>query len=364
MSACIDPLVPALRNDTEFLLIEGDILNLAGRSQVVVQRWIPDDVRYSVQPQQSLRVVSVAENGVETQWQEESIPGQYKPPPGFVAAVGSVHFLRISTASGRLIESRPETVPPPVPVTDLTVEFEAESYFRPAISRFVPAFKYYLSFNDPINQENYYRVTYRKWETTRTCASCQFGRYRDGECIPDNRNRDTWDYPCDTICYKITEGDDEIFISDEFSDGGAISRLEAARIDHTRQTGGLLFEAQLRSISKARHTYLNLIKNLSQDGGSLNATIPAPLVGNLRIVDPGSEEDNINVLGFVGASSEATSRLYFDRADVEGQPLPDRTEFVEEPGVPDCTMIPLGCPPAAPCDAPDRTSIQPEGWGQ
>jgi hypothetical protein len=243
------------------------------------------------------------------------------------------------------------------------VEYEDRSYYRPAIARFVPAFKYYIDINDPAGESNYYRVTYRKWETVGTCASCEFGRYRAGECIPDNRNQATWDYACDAICYKITEGDDEAFISDEFSDGGMISRLEVARLDHTRQTGGLLFEARLQSISKARYAYLKLIKDLSQNGGSLNATIPAPLVGNLDVINSVQEGENTIVLGFVGAAAEGTTSLYLNRSDVDGQPLPDRTRVVEEPGVPNCDVIPLGCPPAAPCDGPGRTYIQPEGWG-
>ena len=215
-----------------------------------------------------------------------------------------------------------------------------------------------------MGERNYYQAVYRTWETTNICASCDFGRYRDGECIRDNRNQGTWEYYCDTICYQITEGDDEAIISDEFSDGGLISGLQVARLDHNRQTGGLLFEAQLRSISRARYAYKKLIVDLSQNGGSLNATIPAPLVGNLSVVNTEEVDDrHLTILGFVGAASESTSRLFFNREDVEGQPLPDQSTNMEEPGVPDCNIIPLGCPPLAPCDGPNHTYIQPEGWG-
>lgn len=364
LTACIDPLDPAIRNDTEVLLIEGEMVDQSGRSLVEIVRWVPDEGHYRSRPQSGMTVVSVAaDDGAEVLWSEQET-GQYRPPADYALAIGSTHYLRVTTPEGTVVESRPETVPAPVPIADVAVVFEAESYFRPAISRFIPAFKYYIDINDPPGETNFYRASYQKWETVNICASCEFGRYRNGECIPDARNQGTWEYYCDTTCYQITEGDDEAIISDEFSDGGRISGLQVARIDHTRQTGGLLFEARLQSISKARHAYQSLVINLSREGGNLNATIPAPLVGNLRVINTETDTEGTTILGFVGVASESGQRLFLRREDVDGQPLPDRTVNQEEPGVPNCDVIPLGCPPLTPCEGPNRTDIQPAGWGQ
>lgn len=363
LTSCTDPLVPAIRNDTELFLIEGDIVDRAGRSSVSVQRWVPDDNTYRIFPQRDLGVTSIAGDGEEITWAEREDAGVYLPPDGFVGRVGVAYRIRVVTPGGGVFESRPETIPPPATFSGLTAEFEQESYFSAGLNRFVPAFRFYLNIEDPAGEANYYRANYRRWETIRKCASCSRARYRNGECIPDGRNLGVWDYLCDTVCYQMYEGDDGNIFDDAFADGGTIPRFEVARVDYARQTGGFLFEASLQSLTKGRYDYLDLIRTLSEEGGGLNATIPAPLVGNLETISSEREGEPTILLGYFGAASEYSDRIFFRNEDVDGQPLPSNEDIREEPGVPNCDQFPLGCPPLAPCDGPNRTNIQPEGWG-
>ena len=121
LTSCTDPVIPSIRNDAEILLIDGDIMNLPGRSSVQIDRWVPDGRRYLVQPQLGMVVVSVAENGTEVQWNEQETAGRYEPPMDFRAAIGSTYYLRITTPAGITVESRPEMVHAPVPIATLSV---------------------------------------------------------------------------------------------------------------------------------------------------------------------------------------------------------------------------------------------------
>ncbi|MEL7159652.1 MAG: DUF4249 family protein [Bacteroidota bacterium] len=361
---CTDPVVPAFDDPESFYLVEGSIADRTGVSQAKVSRYERVNDRFLLLPQREMTVSSVAEDGTEVTWFHDTLaPGTYFPPPDFTAVIGRAYFLRVLTPQGDLFESRPEVIPFPVPITELAVSFDQESYFRPSLQRFVPAFSYSLSFQDPVGTPNYYQASYRYWETTRICASCDFGRWRDGTCIPDSRNTGTWDYECGEICYAIRYGDELNIISDEFGDGALIADLPVGRLDHNRNTGGLLFEAQLNSISKEAHTYLRVLTEISEDGGGLNATIPTALLGNVSAI----VRDGISpplVLGFVNAVSTSAERLYLDRTEVDGRPLPSRISPVWEPPLVNCPP-PIGCPPTPPC-SPNifRTPVQPEGWGE
>ncbi|MEM1357146.1 MAG: DUF4249 domain-containing protein [Bacteroidota bacterium] len=363
LQTCTDPVVPVFQPESGFYLVEGAIVNQRGLSQVRVTRSEFRDGRFLLLTQEGLSVASVNEEGQEVQWLRDSLdPQLYLPPLSFAAEEGKRYFLRITTADGLMMESEPEEILTPVSIDEVDMVFEQRSYFRSALSRWVPAFQFSIDFTDPAGQENYYQVKYRYWEETRVCASCERGLWRDGVCIPDDRNMATWDYECAATCYGIRFGDENAIISDQFGDGGTIANLPVARLDHVRETGGLLFEAQLFNISRSAHDFIRVLRELSEDGGGLNATIPTALNGNLATVGENSEVPTL-VLGYVSAISVATKRLYFDRRDIEGSPLPNQATPVEEPPLVDCPP-PIGCPPRAPCtESRDRTPNPPAGWG-
>jgi len=72
-------------------------------------------------------------------------------------------------------------------------------------------------------------------------------------------------------------------------------------------------------------------------------------------------DENDIILGFVNAAAVATKRVYVDRRDIDGNPLPDPLPVRLEPTPPTC----MGdeCPPRAPCEGENVTSEEPEGWG-
>ncbi|MEM9261746.1 MAG: DUF4249 family protein, partial [Bacteroidota bacterium] len=247
--------------------------------------------------------------------------------------------------------SVPEPVPSAVPITNARVKFEQEAYFSTGRNRFIPAFRLLVDLQDPPGERNFYQFRYTTFQTIDVCASCERARWRNGECIagPDTRFVSRWDYLCDATCWVFSTGADLNIISDEFGEGRLIEGIEAGRFDYDRP-GGLLFDVHQYSISQAAFDYNNVLKDLADGAGGLNAPLPAALVGNLTDVS----ETGTNVLGFVGVAAVANERIFIQRDTFGGTSLPFDGSILLEPVMP--------TPPVAPCEGTGRTRERPEGW--
>ena len=347
--ACTDPAVPDYDYTKDFLLVDGRIIDEAGRSQVKVSRSGLQFGNFRLSPVESARVVSVDEVGNEVAWIAQNEAGLYRAPADFVPVTGRSYFLRVSTNEGEVVESTPETVLPPVALTDLRYRFEQEAYFDTGLDRFVPAFTFLVGLDDPPGQDNFYQFTYRTWERAVICATCYGGVYREGRCVNQPRV-DYYDYACDEVCWLIGRNTGISILADVLTDGGgALRNVPAGQLAFTG-SGGILAEVEVASLSAAALEYLRQLRQLTAGAGGLNAPLPAPLYGNLRDLSP----NKTNVLGYVAAAAVSSRRLYWNRDTVPGTPLrPARTPRYE----------PLApSPPSAPCSGPNFTSERPIGW--
>ncbi|PPK84125.1 uncharacterized protein DUF4249 [Neolewinella xylanilytica] len=348
---CVDPVVPEYDYATGFLLVEGSIVAGEGSSNVTIRRSALSFGAYRLDPVGEAQVFSVAEDGAEDTWQNTGNPGEFVPPPGFLPLPGQSYFLRIQLASGEVIESEPELIPPPVPIDDIRVTFEQEAYFSSSRDRFVPAFTLLANFQGPSTQDNFYQFTYRTWSQISICATCYNSVYRNGQCVktPSSSGVDRYDYSCSEPCWAISNGDAFALVSDELNPDGTFSSVPAARIDFVG-SGKLLAELQLRTITRKAHQYFTVLEDLTEGSAGLNAPLPAPLYGNLT----DKSELNTPVLGFISGSSVRTRRILWNRDSTDGEPLFLIPPPVYEPVSP--------APPSAPCDGPNRTNQEPAGW--
>jgi len=117
----------------------------------------------------------------------------------------------------------------------------------------------------------------------------------------------------------VKEGTSQTLFRDEFSDGNMVTNIEVAREIYYLRSGGILFEARLFGISKEAFLYNRVFNEQAEGGGGLNAVNPTALIGNMYNV---ADENDI-ILGFVNAAAVATKRVYVDRRDIDGNPLPD-----------------------------------------
>ena len=84
--------------------------------------------------------------------------------------------------------------------------FNKKSYFDETRNRFIPSFRYLVSFTDPADERNFYRYRTPTWEKLDVCKSCNFQQaFYDtfGACITTNRARFVfqYDYPCASDCW-------------------------------------------------------------------------------------------------------------------------------------------------------------------
>ena len=351
LASCVDPVVPAYDYATGFVLVEGDIVAGADGSGVRLQRSVLSFGSYRLNPITEARVYCVTSDGAETEWPPGAESGYYLPPAGFVARPGEAYFLRMQLASGELIESQPETIPVPGQFENLRVRFEQEAYYSDSRDRFVPAFTLLVDTRDTDPGDNFYRYTHRTWNQTPICFTCRNSVYRNGSCIetPASRLVDRYDYLCSDPCWVISTGGSFRLSTDELNPDAATEALPVARIDYTG-SGKILAEIRQHAITRRAFQYYEVLQTLTEGSSGLNAPLPAPLYGNL--VDVSDLETT--VLGFVGGSSVFARRLLWNRDSTDGEPLFLPPQPMLEPVDPS--------PPTAPCDGPNRTTVEPEGW--
>ncbi len=350
--SCVDPVAPTFELEAGFLLMEGQIADKAGKSEIRAKR---SEILFNsarLRPLGGLQVSSIDEFGNELLWLEvEEEPGTYRPPTDFAASSGVAYHIRLLTAEGRQIESAPERVPTALPVDNARFSFEQEAYFSVNRDRFIPAFRILVDVEDPADERNYFQWKHSTYEFISVCARCRQSVWRNGMCVGGSEYRfvDRYDYSCDAACWAKRLSNDIRILSDEFSQGQRIRNIEAGRLDFD-WFGGLLAEVEQFSISKRFYDYNNVIKDLTEGSGGLNASLPAALIGNLRdVADPAAA-----ILGYVAVVAHSDTRIYINRDTVSGTPLPYDATVLLEPLLPS--------PPTAPCEGNNRTRIRPLGW--
>ena len=357
LTTCIEPTTPDFQLEGPLYLVEGDIADQPGLSEVRVRRSNFRTLELKFDDVSGATVVAEQQAGPQVEWTEvEESPGTYRPPAGFAAAAGETWSLRVVFPDGTVAASTPETVPPPSQVEAVRLAFDQEGRYDDDRKRFVPIFRVLLDSSDPANERNYYQWDYRYWEEVLICLTCIESRYRGGECVVDNvvqRNRETFDYLCDVEdrCYRRVDGNRLLFASDQPFDGGELAGNPIGDIVFER-VGGLLVEGIQYGVTAGAYAYGRTISDLVIGSSGLNATIPAALTGNMRNLDEEGEE----VLGYVRAVSVASQRLYLERTTAIGEPLPRDRPINLEP------IVGAFVPPRAPCEGDGRTPVRPEGW--
>ncbi|MFK8161046.1 MAG: DUF4249 domain-containing protein [Lewinella sp.] len=352
---CLEPTKPEFQLENSFILAEGNILAGEGQGEIRIRTSNFRDVALEFESVEGAEVMAVEADGTTISWGQGFEAGRYVPPPGVVVSAGETWHFEITLPDGTSLISAPETIPEPVEVSNLTINFVQNSIFDEGLNRFIPRFELFLDYEDPADQENYYAYDYRLWEEITICASCINGRWREGVCIPfDNpRFNNRFDYLCDTQeCFALSEGNETLYGTDALINGSSLTGFPLGGIVFTAY-GGMLVEGSVNSITKEAYDYGKVIQDLVDGNSGLNPTIPAALDGNVRNVDAAGRD----VLGFIGAASRGSATAFIDRTTETGAPLPFDNNLRLEP------IPPPGVPPRAPCNIPGvRTSERPVGW--
>lgn len=348
---CTEPVKPNFALGEAFYLAEGSIIANGDESEIRLQRSNFREVSLQFEPITDAIVQSIEADGERAIWSliDEEI-GNYRPSTDFRAEPGQTWHFEITFADGTQAVSLPETIPEPVVLDSLTINFVQNSVFNTGLDRFIPRFELFVDFEDPAGVPNYYEWEVGFWEKIIVCASCTQGIWRDGLCLNvEDRFIFRYDYLCTTpLCFEYEELEQVLVSDDALSDGQAITGFPLGGIPFDRY-GGLLAVARAVSLSPEAHAYASVISTLVNGQDGLNGTIPVALNGNIRTEDP----DGILILGYLRGASTAEVTAYIERSFSTGNSLPfDPVLRLEDPW----GRI------RAPCDGPNRITSPPPGW--
>ena len=356
LSTCVDPIQPAFDYQDNVLFIDAYALTEAGLSSVSIKESLVNQTgSYSVITKDDALVQFVnSSNGLRIDC-KQGPNGNYFPPDDFVVSEGESWKLEIELDDGRRYESDEETIQALIPIDQINARFEKELTFDDGLGDFIPGHAITIDWVDPVEDKNYYLWRYRSYEPLSICRTCDRSRLRGGQCTGEVRFPRYFNYLCEVDCWQIRYSERFKIMDDRLVNGRNLTSQRVADIPFYRKVR-IMVEMQQLSLTKSGFEYFQIVEDIANESGGLNAPPPSALIGNIRSID---EEHEI-VLGQFVASSVSVKRIFLQRDDLDIDPItPDNPIRLE-----DCGGFP--CPDSLilyPCIIDDfRTSVKPEGW--
>ena len=355
---CVDPVTPEFEYREALIFVEGIASTEPGASFVSINESAIEFGVYVVNFSEGATVSFENTDSGQLVTLSE-FEGVYRPPSNFAVAPGEAWKLDITLSGGKRLESAPETVLQPVPIRDIEVVYDKELEFREIFGgKFVAGHELKVSFEDPINDENYYYWSYRTYENLDYCERCVGAIFRDGDCILDRNTTGFpyFDYTCESECWRIRYPESIAIFDDKFSNGKVIEHLSIGNLLlYTKEN--MVVEVQQFALTPAAYEYYKVLNDIVDNNSGLNSPPPAALVGNMS--NPDDPEDF--VFGRFTAAATSTSAIFVDRTLIPEEPLERKEVRLFEP-----TLGSPFPPPAtitAPCEETKfRTAIRPEMW--
>ncbi len=352
LTTCIDPFEPAYDTIENLVIIKGQISDHimdtyveVSESRLLLGSHITSEIS-------DADVAIVSDQGqeiplLEVDWQK----GRYQPIDSFRGNRADRYHVSVSMADGRVYESSSVIIPKPVAIESVQYEFDPQGLYDSRKNQFIPTHRILADFQDPADEVNFYEWNFTLYRELQVCLTCHGGIYRGDSCIFTGHDG-SYDYLCSGACWSITPVNSLQTFSDQFTDGLTVQNIEVGQVVYESRKG-VLVDLHQYVISSAQYDFNRLLNQLTTESGSLDASAPPAIIGNIENVADPLEK----VMGFFGAVARTDKRIYIDRSTVEAMPTGGIRPNLEPtpPGSPP--------PPKAPCiDNQFRTSQKPEGW--
>lgn len=326
---CVDPVNPGFEYTEGLIYIDALATNIPGTSYVTVQQTVDE---FGVVNNRNIGDATV------TFWNSNTgdrVPltasgGAYTPAEDFAAKPGETWELEVILDNGTVYRSEPETLLQPIPISAADVHYDKEMAYSPEYERYVPGHIISIDLLDPGGEENFYYWRFRSFEKLPICRIC-FNSINRGECISWSNGpgglplMPYYIYYCEPACWRIRYAEEISIFSDSFTDGKEIKSLPVANIPlYTKEN--IVVELQQFAIHESAHRYLKTLKDLIDNNSSLNAPLPAALVGNLY--NPGNREEF--VLGRFIAGATTINPTYIERMLIQEEPIDTEVNPVTE----------------------------------
>lgn len=349
-SDCVDPVEPEFFFKEGLIYVDAFVSTSIGASYVSIYE---SNTEFRLYRNIFMEGASVSFKNVETSVLVNLVEQEntYVPPDDFVASVGETWELNIMLADGRQYQSFPEKIIKTVAVSNIKASYDSELFFNADKEDFLPGHSISISFEDPLDETNYYYWRFRSFEPLTYCAICYDGFFRNGACTVDASGATLpyYTYLCETKCFKIRFSENVELFSDEFVNGLLVSNLPVAKVPFYTKSN-ILVEVQQFSLSPSAHKYFNILKGIIDNSGGFNAPPPAALIGNVYSLNDKEEP----VLGRFTAAASSIKSIFIDRSGIEEPQLEKsiKGSFEEPPGI----MY-------ASCEETRySTAFTPEGW--
>ena len=361
---CTNPVEPEFDFKSGLIYVEGFLGTTEGSSFVTISESNYNEYYRNI----FVSGADVAFINAETQARiplfEENF--EYAPNPDFRGEIGETWYLEITLPNGKKYLSEAETINSSVPITDISARYDPQLEFSEEYDRYVPGHEVSVTFDDPVDQTNYYFWRFKTFDQAIFCAICTGGFYdlNISDCVPlkdfDPFTMEPYfTYLCNEKCWAIEYGNTIEIFSDEFSNGATTSLLPVANVILTRKTK-ILVEIEQFSLTPKAYNYYKTIKDLIQNNSGFNTPLPAPLLGNMY----NPQDSDEYVLGMFTASSAFKESIMIDRRYINEMAVGTRITANPEKGG-DAGIVPGRADPllGVPCEEGRySTPIAPEGW--
>lgn len=318
INSCVEAVPPAFDFQDDLIIIDALASTVPGTSYATVQQ-----TSYEFGLYRSKAISGCVIKLINADTQEEEVlfesDESYIVNSNFKVAPLSRWFIEIRLPSGETYRSSVEVTPEPVPINAIQERFNLEMIYDEGSESYTSGHEIRIDFDDPADQRNYFFYQYRAYEQEVYCKLCEYGVYRDGECLSQINNpaltKEYYTYLCDVPCYKISYNSDINIFSDEFTNGKAISNLLVAKVPYTSKQDILVEVLQL-NVSQNAYKHFRTLKDLVDNNSGFNAPLPAALIGNFNNL---SNPDRIALGRFTAAA--ATNQSIFIRRSLRSEPL-------------------------------------------
>lgn len=368
LMACTEPTSPEFEFESGLIYVDAFISDIPGSSSVTIAESVFEFGFFRNDFIENAQVVlRNTDNGREITLLEAD--ENYILPSDFTVTPGEVWELYILLEDGRQYQSVPEAVSNPVPIDGLDATYNTELVFDIGEDSFVPGHAITVTFDDPPEEDNFYFWRFRSFERLVTCAVCENGVYREGQCLSFDQYNSRfgggldvnsagprYTYTCASDCWQIRFNETVELFSDEFSNGALGNRLAVADVLlYTKND--ILVELQQYALTAEGHRYFRILKDIVDNNGNFNAPPPAALLGNMFNPDNSNEF----VLGRFTIALAASESIFIDRTNISEEPLEailinsETSSLFFGDGTKVVTTIPCE-------EGRFRTGTRPQGW--
>lgn len=318
LNSCVEAVPPEFDFEDDLIIIDALASTAAGTSYATVQQTSYEFGLYRSKAISGCTVTLINDDTQEREQLFES-EGSYIVDPSFKVQTGSRWYIEVQLPNGQTFQSTVETTPEEVPISNIKENFNLEMLYDEGSESYTSGHEIRIDFNDPESQRNFFFYQYRAYEQELYCMLCEYGVYRNGECLSQINNpaltKEYYTYLCDVPCWKISYNQDINIFSDEFTNGKTVENLLVAKVPYTSKQDILVEVLQL-NISQDAYKHYRTIKDLVDNNSGFNAPLPAALIGNFTDL---SDPEQI-ALGRFTTAAAVTETIYIRRS-LRGEPL-------------------------------------------